>query len=28
MDSLFLQSIVLAFPETLLLIIALNLWLG
>jgi len=28
MDSLFLQSMVLAFPETLLLIIALNLWLG
>ena len=28
MDSLFLQSIILAFPETLLIIIALNLWLG
>jgi len=28
MDSLFLQSMVLAFPEILLLVIALNLWLG
>jgi hypothetical protein len=28
MDSLFLQNMVLAFPETLLLVIALNLWLG
>jgi len=28
MDSLFLQSMVLAFPETLFLIVALNLWLG
>jgi len=28
MDSLFLQSMVLAFPETLFFIIALNLWLG
>ncbi|MDH4229011.1 MAG: UUP1 family membrane protein [Nitrospirota bacterium] len=28
MDSLFLQSMVLAFPEVLLIIIALNLWLG
>ena len=28
MDSLFLQSMVLAFPETLFLLVALNLWLG
>jgi hypothetical protein len=28
MDSLFLQSIILAFPETLLVIVAINLWLG
>jgi len=28
MDSLFLQSVILAFPETLLIIIAVNLWLG
>lgn len=28
MSSLFLQSLILAFPETLLIIIALNLWLG
>ena len=28
MDSLFLQSLVLAFPELLLIVIALNLWLG
>lgn len=28
MDSLFLQSMILAFPETLFLLIALNLWLG
>lgn len=28
MNSLFLQSLVLAFPETLLIVIALNLWLG
>lgn len=28
MDSLFLQSIILAFPESLFLVVALNLWLG
>lgn len=28
MDSLFLQTLILAYPETLLLVIALNLWLG
>jgi len=28
MDSLFLQSVTLAFPEVLMLVIALNLWLG
>jgi hypothetical protein len=28
MDSLFLQSMILAFPELLLVVIALNLWLG
>jgi len=28
MDSLFLQSMILTFPELLLVVIALNLWLG
>jgi hypothetical protein len=28
MDSLFLQSMILAFPELLFVIVALNLWLG